>query len=503
MALKSRLSSPRQKPAGFPNRAGVEFFPGGTPAMTFLADTLSSMTPHILTTDDSRALLQALPAAFYTTDANSLVTFYNEAAVHLWGGLPENGKDPFSGPSRLFWADGTRLPYASCPMVQALREKRPVRDTEIVAERGDGRRFHLLPFATPTFDEATGALTGATVLLVDLTERLRAEIPTQRLAAIVESSDDAIIAKDLDGIIMNWNAGAQRLFGYTAEEVVGQSVTILIPADRQDEEPIILGRIRRGERVEHYDTIRRRKDGSLIEISLTVSPIRNSTGEIVGASKIARDITERRRAEEQQKLLLREMDHRVKNLFALASSVVTLSARNTSKADELAAAVRARLSALARAHSLTLTNTSDASRSTEQPTQMHTLIRTILLPFDTGADGGPSQVEITGPDILVAGGSVTSLAMLLHEFAANAAKYGALSSAAGRLSIDCRDEGSQFVLVWSEDGGPAVSQTRAGGFGTLLGQVTVKSQLGGEITRFWMPQGLTIRLALAKDRLSA
>ena len=134
--------------------------------------------------------------------------------------------------------------------------------------------------------------------------------------AIVESSDDAILSKDLNGVIMTWNRGAQLLFGYTAEEAVGRSVTILIPTDRHDEEPMILERIHLGQSVDHYETIRQRKDGSLVNISLTVSPIRNEKGEVVGASKIARDITESKRAQEQQELLLREMDHRVKNLFS-------------------------------------------------------------------------------------------------------------------------------------------------------------------------------------------
>ena len=116
------------------------------------------------------------------------------------------------------------------------------------------------------------------------------------LAAIVESSDDAIISKDLDGIITSWNRGAERLFGYTASEAVGQPVTILIPEDRLDEEPSILGRVRAGERVDHYETVRRRKDGTPVDISLTVSPIRDGTGRVIGASKIARDITERKEA---------------------------------------------------------------------------------------------------------------------------------------------------------------------------------------------------------------
>lgn len=119
-----------------------------------------------------------------------------------------------------------------------------------------------------------------------------------RLAAIVDSSDDAIVSKDLDGTITSWNPAAERLFGYTPEEAVGRSIRIIIPADRQSEEDEVLRRIRLGERVDHFETVRQRKDGSFIDISLTVSPIRDRTGQVVGASKIARDITERRRAEE-------------------------------------------------------------------------------------------------------------------------------------------------------------------------------------------------------------
>ena len=140
---------------------------------------------------------------------------------------------------------------------------------------------------------------GLFVYLHDISQRKQAEIATRRLAAIVESSNDAIIGKDLDGIIMSWNKGAERIFGYTAEEAKGRPVTILIPADRLAEEDVILGQIRRGEPLEHYETLRQRKDGSLVEISLTVSPIRDEDGKIVGASKIARDTSERRRAEEE------------------------------------------------------------------------------------------------------------------------------------------------------------------------------------------------------------
>jgi PAS domain S-box-containing protein len=135
-------------------------------------------------------------------------------------------------------------------------------------------------------------------IVEDITQRKEGDAVRNRLSAVIESSDDAIITKTLDGIITSWNPGAQRIFGYSVDEIVGQPVTLLIPSDHQNEEPAILERLRRGERIDHYTTIRRRKDGSLIDVSLTVSPIRDPLGRIVGASKIARDITAQKQAEE-------------------------------------------------------------------------------------------------------------------------------------------------------------------------------------------------------------
>jgi PAS domain S-box-containing protein len=149
-------------------------------------------------------------------------------------------------------------------------------------------------------------------------ERLRAEETTQRLATIVETSDDAIISKNLNGIILTWNRGAQRIFGYAAEEVVGKPVTVLMPPDRFDEEPGILARLRRGERIDHYETVRRRKDGTLIDISLTVSPVWDKAGHIIGASKIARDITDQKRAE----AALRDSERRLQDILAAIPAAV-------------------------------------------------------------------------------------------------------------------------------------------------------------------------------------
>ncbi len=158
-----------------------------------------------------------------------------------------------------------------------------------------GRRCLYIAYR-PEHD-AKGDIGGWIASLLDITEERQGDAARRLLASIVESSDDAIISKDLNGVILSWNPAARRLFGYSAEEVVGKPITIIIPQELQDQEPVILGRIRRGERIDHFETVRRCKDGRLVDISLTVSPLRDERGKIVGASKVARDITARRQAE--------------------------------------------------------------------------------------------------------------------------------------------------------------------------------------------------------------
>jgi len=234
---------------------------------------------------------------------------------------------------------------------------------------------------------------------------------------------------------------------------------------------------------------------------LSVSPVRNAAGEIVGASKIARDITERRQAQQHQQLLLREMDHRVKNLFSLATSLVNLSARSATTPEQLASTVGKRLGALARSHALTLPRGSEGAGETVRSTTLHALIETIMSPYNDPAGEDGARVALSGSDISLSEDSVTSFALLLHEFATNAAKYGALSVPAGRIGIACSEDGDLFVLTWTERGGPPIErQSDAEGFGTLLARITVSGQLGGEISRDWQPEGLVIRLSFPRAR---
>lgn len=240
-------------------------------------------------------LLEALPAAVYTCDKEGRVLLYNAAAAALWGRIPVAGADMWCGSWKIYEPDGvTRIDPDSCPMAQAIKGSVPVRGKIIMIERPDGTRRLIQPYPDPVFD-SEGNLQGAVNMLVDITDQKSAEEYVSKLAAIVEFSDDAIISKTLDGIITSWNPGAERLFGYTAEEMKGETITRIIPADRPDEERRIIEQVRAGKKVDHFETKRVNKDGQLLDISLTISPVKDLQGNVIGASKIARDITQQKK----------------------------------------------------------------------------------------------------------------------------------------------------------------------------------------------------------------
>jgi PAS domain S-box-containing protein len=313
---------------------------------------------------------------------------------------------------------------------------------------------------------------------------LESEQRLRWLASIVESSDDAIVSKNLDGIITSWNRGAERVFGYTADEAIGQPITIVIPQDRQDEERAILTRIRRGERIDHFETVRQRKHGSLIVVSLTVSPVKNAEGKIVGASKSARDITEQKRAQEQIATLAREAEHRSKNLLATVQATVSLSQSDTPEG--LKRAIEGRILALANVHSLFVETRWIGA-------ELSTIATQELSPYSEKDEG---RVQIDGPQVLLEPNAAQVVAVSLHELATNAAKYGALSVPYGQISLRWLHEtDGRLILRWREMGGPAVKMPAHQGFGTRVIERTI-GQLKGKARFDWHADGLVCEIIL-------
>ncbi|MFN7927946.1 MAG: PAS domain S-box protein [Blastocatellia bacterium] len=267
-----------------------------------------------------RVTLRSIGDAVISTNARGEISFMNTVAEKLtgWSQADATGR-PLVDVFRII-NEHTRAPVES-PVEKVIRENVVVglaNHTVLLAR--DGREIPIDDSGAPIRDEH-GQTIGAVLVFRDITERKRAETAMARLAAIVESSDDAIISKNLQSCITSWNRAAEKLFGYTAAEVIGKSIMIIIPPERAAEETRVLETIRRGEKIDHYETLRRHKDGHLLEIALTVSPLRDRAGEITGASKIARDITGIKRAERA----VRESEERFSKAFRVSPMVLAIS----------------------------------------------------------------------------------------------------------------------------------------------------------------------------------
>jgi PAS domain S-box-containing protein/diguanylate cyclase (GGDEF)-like protein len=254
-------------------------------------------------------------------DTEGIITYCNDYLLQL-SGWPREAVFGRSWLQTFVPAEAAASFASAFAAVLADRPAALHRESEILTRSGERRliRWHHMVLRS-----AAGEVTGSASIGEDVTERNRAEEVHARMAAIVESSDDAIVGKTLEGIITSWNGGACRLFGYESEEAIGQPITLILPPDRLEEEARILEQLRRGERVRHFETVRRRKDGSRVEVSLSISPILDSQGRVVGASKIARDITERRRAD----LKIRHLNR----VYAVLSSINGLIVRVRSQDD--------------------------------------------------------------------------------------------------------------------------------------------------------------------------
>jgi PAS domain S-box-containing protein len=344
----------------------------------------------------------------------------------------------------------------------------------------------------------------------DVTEQKQAQealrASEERFRRLFNSAPVAVFVCDCSGVIQDYNARAAELWGRhpvrgDPNETYCGSLRLRLPSGEvlpHDQSPIAEA-LRTGEACENVEVIIERPDGSQISVLVNFVPLTSAQGKVTGAITSFIDISERKQAQEQQHLLLREMNHRIKNLFALAGGVVTLSARSAETANDLAKAVSERLAALARAHELTLPGVT--GEKADRPATLPVLVRAIISPLLVEKE----RVIINGPDVPISGNAVTSLALLLQEFATNAAKYGALASETGRIEISWCEWKGELLLAWREQGGPPIDgppESEEEGFGSTLARLTVTGQLGGKISRDWNKEGLTVNLSIPLGRLA-
>jgi PAS domain S-box-containing protein len=268
--------------------------------------------------DVLRITLASIGDGVIATDREGRVSFMNAVAEALTGFTQQEAEGrPLTDVFRII-NEQTRQALEN-PTEKVLRTGAIVglaNHTVLISR--DGRERPVHDSAAPIFD-AQGAVQGVVLVFMDATQERESQRALQMLAAIVEHSDDAIIGKDMQRRITSWNAGAERLYGYTAQEAIGQSIDLIVPENHRDELTTIMQRLKRGEMIDHWDTVRRRRDGSLVDVSLRISPIKNSHGEVVGASKVARDITERKRAEKSKDEFLAMLAHELRNPLAAIS----------------------------------------------------------------------------------------------------------------------------------------------------------------------------------------
>ncbi len=309
-----------------------------------------------------------------------------------------------------------------------------------------------------------------------------------RLSALVASSGDAIVSIDLDGIIRTWNEGAEELLGYSDEEAIGRSKTLIVPENKLREYADLHAQVVDGESI-RYETIRKAKDGREIDVSLNTAPIRSSNGKIIAISSIIHDITQRKAEEEHRHLLMRELAHRSKNQLAIIQSIATQSGRTSGSVDEFLEQFRQRLQGIAVSHDLLTFADWRGAPLTDVVT------RQLALFVGEGSD----RLVLTGPHVMLSASAAESIGLALHELATNSVKYGALSKPEGKVRVvwSLKQNGAspQLSLQWQEENGPLIKeQPNRKGFGSRIIETLVAHSVSGKATIEYLPEGVRWRL---------
>jgi PAS domain S-box-containing protein len=454
-------------------------------------------------------VLDLLPVATCICDLQGRIVQYNRRALEIWGRAPQPGETHahFIGASKFFRLDGQSLAPREIPMSEVLATGKAVRDEEVLVERPDGVRIMVEVSIDPLLDPR-GHLLGAIQCFQDITERNRmhAELARyqldlreheQRLAATYEHAAIGIVETDADGRFLRVNEAICAITGLSREELLGSSLFARThPVDAEADREAYAKQVRGELGIYSVEKRFRRKDGREVWMSVRSSPVQDAAGRFLYGVRVVQDVTNRKAAEERQKLLVDELNHRVKNTLATVQSLATQTARGTSTPDAFCQTFTGRLMALSQAHDqLTVRHWESA--------ELHRIIAAGAGPYFSQ---GQSRVVVQGGGVTLRPRAALTLAMTFHELTTNAAKYGALSTAGGRIHVHWYSEqpaqaGLPPVLriEWREQGGPPVVPPNRRGFGSKFIVGSIASELGGGAELSFDPDGLRCTLRIPFD----
>jgi two-component system, chemotaxis family, CheB/CheR fusion protein len=352
----------------------------------------------------------------------------------------------------------------------------------------DGRTtfiMRILPYRT-----TDNVIDGVVITFIDITERKALEVDRARLGDIVASSRDAIIGVTLDGVISAWNVGAEQMLGYAGQEAIGRRWISLFAVDQAEAEEQHFDRARQDEPPALHDSTMVTANGKMVPVSVSISTVRDASGKTAGVSVIARNITERKHAEERQRLLLAELNHRVKNMLATVLSIANQTIDDTQAPIDFRRSFTGRIRALSETQNLlTRTNWSGV-----------TLYDVLQIEAAPHLKQGHENFVVVGPALLLTPRAALSLALVAHELTTNSLKYGALSSPSGSVNVSWSVSGPRdrrsVVIEWKEAGGPPVKAPRRRGFGRRLIEEGLSYELGGKAELRFETGGFTCRIEL-------
>ena len=422
------------------------------------------------------AIVSASADAILGTSRDGIVRSWNAACERLFGRAAHDmiGRSVLDVVPGELWEEEQAI-------LARVSSGEPVQNYETVRLATDGRPIEVSVTLSPIRD-AFGAVIGVSSIIRDIGEKKQAERAAAMLAAIVTSTSDGVVSKTLEGIVTSWNKSAERILGYSEADMLGRSIRTIIPADRQLEEDRILATVLAGEIVDNFETVRIRKGGELTDVAVTVSPVRDAAGRIIGASKIVRDITDKRQTREQLRTLLAEVNHRSKNLLSLVQAIARQMTRQDRELD--LNRFLERLQAIAGNQDLLIQND-------WRFIPLGDLVRSQLRTF---SDAIGSRIHIEGPDVELTPEAAQAIGMALHELVTNAAKYGALANDDGRIDITWMRERNLFAMRWTEQGGPPVAPPTRRGFGSKVISDLVRLSLDGAVEVLFPISGLRWRL---------